>query len=298
MSAPLPKVSVCVVTYNHVRYVADCLESLVAQETDFPFEIIVGEDDSTDGAREVVEAFAKSYPKLIRAHFRQHRLGVTGNLQATHNAARGAYVAHLDGDDVARPGKLAKQAALLDAQPHIVACGHRMAVISECGARTGRAFPRFLGAEFDLGKVVRCGMPFLYSSLMYRRAARRLRSSDFEIFDWLVLTDLLRSGRCAFIPEELGLYRINRSSFTSKTARAEMRQRILANQQMRFQAHGDCRPDVFASAAFDLYACVREGAPVSRAHRDLLRASLDWRSGPRLLDAFCFRMLNGAALAR
>ncbi len=61
-----PKVSVCVITYNHVRYLRTCLQSIVDQETDFSFEIIVGEDCSTDGTQGVLQEFEERYPNIIR----------------------------------------------------------------------------------------------------------------------------------------------------------------------------------------------------------------------------------------
>jgi glycosyltransferase involved in cell wall biosynthesis len=54
------------VTYNQHKYIADCLQSIVDQETDFEFEIIVGDDFSTDGTQEVVRSFGEKYPSLFR----------------------------------------------------------------------------------------------------------------------------------------------------------------------------------------------------------------------------------------
>ena len=59
------QVSVCVVTYNQENYIAECLESLVTQQTSFKFEIIVGEDCSTDGTRAIVQQYVEQYPDLI-----------------------------------------------------------------------------------------------------------------------------------------------------------------------------------------------------------------------------------------
>ena len=61
-----PLVSVSVVTYNQIEYIKKCLDSVLMQETDLPFEIIVGEDGSTDGTREICIEFAEKYPDKIR----------------------------------------------------------------------------------------------------------------------------------------------------------------------------------------------------------------------------------------
>ncbi len=63
---PNPKVSVCVVTYQHKNYIAQCLDSILMQKTNFPIEILLGEGDSSDGTREICIDYAKKYPKVIR----------------------------------------------------------------------------------------------------------------------------------------------------------------------------------------------------------------------------------------
>lgn len=111
------KVSVCVVTYNQEEYIGECLQSLVDQETSFPFEIIVGEDCSTDKTREVVEEFALKYPDLIVRNYHEKNVGAVENVITTYKMARGEYLCHIDGDDGALPGKLQAQATYLDDHP-------------------------------------------------------------------------------------------------------------------------------------------------------------------------------------
>ena len=60
------RVSVCVQTYQHKEYIRDCLESILVQKTSFNFEILIGEDDSSDGTREICLEYAKRYPNKIR----------------------------------------------------------------------------------------------------------------------------------------------------------------------------------------------------------------------------------------
>lgn len=72
-----PKVSVCVVTYNQEKYIHECLQSLVDQETDFEFEVIVGDDGSTDGTRAVVVDFARKYPKIVKPLLHEKNNGPT-----------------------------------------------------------------------------------------------------------------------------------------------------------------------------------------------------------------------------
>jgi len=59
-------VSVCVQTYQHANYIKDCLDGILMQKTNFSFEILLGEDASTDGTREICKGYAQKYPDKIR----------------------------------------------------------------------------------------------------------------------------------------------------------------------------------------------------------------------------------------
>jgi glycosyltransferase involved in cell wall biosynthesis len=110
------KVSVCTVTYNHERYLAQALDSALAQQTNFDFEIVVSDDCSTDGARAVAEAYAARYPARIRLLASNRNLGLTRNTARTIDACCGEYIANLEGDDFwVRHDKLQRQADYLDA---------------------------------------------------------------------------------------------------------------------------------------------------------------------------------------
>ena len=81
------QVSVCVVTYNQENYIAECLESLVSQQTEFKFEIIVGEDCSTDRTREIVQKYIEKYPDLIVPLFYKKNVGAVENIKQVYKLA-------------------------------------------------------------------------------------------------------------------------------------------------------------------------------------------------------------------
>ena len=68
-----PLVSVCIQTYQHVNYIQECLDSILNQDTDFNFEILLGEDESIDGTREICKQYAEKYPNTIRLFLRQRK---------------------------------------------------------------------------------------------------------------------------------------------------------------------------------------------------------------------------------
>jgi glycosyltransferase involved in cell wall biosynthesis len=98
-------VSVIVTSYNQKEYLIQTLDSILAQ-TLKPWEIIVCDDGSSDGSREIITRYAISYPEMIKPLFQEVNLGVTRNRNSGIKAARGDYVTTLDGDDLYLPGKL------------------------------------------------------------------------------------------------------------------------------------------------------------------------------------------------
>jgi glycosyltransferase involved in cell wall biosynthesis len=130
-----PVVSVCITAYNHEPFIAECLETILMQETDFPFEIIVGEDDSTDGTREICKAYAEKHPDKIRLFLRDEKDKIyingrkTGRFNYMENlkAARGVYIAMCDGDDYwLVKDKLQRQRDFMQAHPECTLVCHRM----------------------------------------------------------------------------------------------------------------------------------------------------------------------------
>ena len=128
-----PIVSVTVKTYQHAEYLEKCLESILMQQTQFPFEIIIGEDDSIDGTKEICIEYARKYPEIIRLFLRSRKdvihLGdqPTGifNALANLSAACGKYVADCDGDDYwTDPLKLQKQYDYMHSNPNVTFCFH------------------------------------------------------------------------------------------------------------------------------------------------------------------------------
>ena len=132
------KASVLIVTYNHESYIAEALESALMQQTNFAYEIVIGEDCSTDRTRSIVCDYQKRYPDRIRTLLHEKNLGMMANFMATYRECRGEYIAMLDGDDFwTSPVKLATQVEFLDTHPEFAISFHNASVISEIDARTG-----------------------------------------------------------------------------------------------------------------------------------------------------------------
>ncbi len=121
-----PKASFVVITYNHVDLIGQCLDGLLAQEVDFPVEIIVHDDASTDGTVDVLRGYARRYPGRFQLLLQETNGASAGaSMARALTAAVGEYVLFCDGDDYwDDPRKAATQVGFLDSRPDLVFCFH------------------------------------------------------------------------------------------------------------------------------------------------------------------------------
>ena len=172
MSTQEIKVSVCVVTYNQEQYIAQCLQSLVDQETKFNFEVIVSDDCSTDKTPEIIKNFQERYPDIIKPIFHKRNMGAYKNFIFVHEQAKGKYIAHVDGDDYALPGKLQIQSDYLDENLDCNIVWTRMKVLDQ---KTGCFYEDLLSSEEILTKkfkqedLLTIGSLACNSAKMYRK---------------------------------------------------------------------------------------------------------------------------------
>ncbi|MEO7217057.1 MAG: glycosyltransferase [Gemmatimonadaceae bacterium] len=225
IAADAPKVSVTVVTFNHEDFIGPCLESLVSQRTNFAFEVVVGDDASTDGTRQVIRKYAERYPRIVRPIYQERNGGVRANLEAVMRAARGSYIAHVDGDDLALPGKLQRQADLLDSRPDVAVCFHNVRVFESVTGRDLGVFTSSSSPKMQtLDDIVRYGTVYSTSSKMCRRESLGTLTVDpntTHILDWLLHIRSASTGGIAYIDEVLGAWRRHAGGTTAADGREE-----------------------------------------------------------------------------
>lgn len=118
--AVVPLVSVLMIAYNHAEYLTEAIESVVAQRTSFPFELVIGEDCSLDGSLAIVLDYQRRFPGIIRVIYSDQNVGMNANSRRVRAAARGEYLAWCEGDDYwCDPSKLEAQVALMRSDPSI-----------------------------------------------------------------------------------------------------------------------------------------------------------------------------------
>lgn len=135
MNTDRPLVSVLVLTYNHEKYVRQALESILMQDVNFEYEILVGDDCSTDGTVEILKEYARNYSS-IKLFLNPTNLGATKNACNILKNARGHYLATCEGDDYwTDPEKLKIQVKFLEENPKFVGCTHLFSIVDERGIR-------------------------------------------------------------------------------------------------------------------------------------------------------------------
>lgn len=206
-----PKVSVCVVTYNHEKYLRQCLQGIVDQKTDFDFEVIVADDCSTDGTRNIVEEFEQRYPRVVKPIFHPANIGPYENYLFVHRQATGKYIAHIDGDDYALPGKLEAQADFLDRHPDCNVVWHVVDLLEPNGRIRRSRQARNKDPELWFSKADQINYIVIgaHSSKMYRGGLGEVEVPEEGFLDFFIDATHLRSGAGVLLCDRsYGVYRM------------------------------------------------------------------------------------------
>ncbi|OBG34581.1 glycosyltransferase [Mycobacterium sp. E3198] len=207
-AAQPPKVSVVSITYNQEPYIRQALDGFVAQKADFPVEIVVADDASTDATQAIVRQYADRYPQLFRPILRSENIGAFANLTSALQAARGEYVALCEGDDFwDDPLKLSKQVAFLDQHPETTVCFHPVRVICDDGSKDSEHPPISWRADLSVEALI--ARNFIQTnSVVYRRLPRYDGiPPDVMPLDWYLHVLHAARGGIAMLPETMGVYR-------------------------------------------------------------------------------------------
>lgn len=113
-----PQVSICMITYNHESFIAESIEGILKQETEYHYELIICEDNSTDNTRKVIERYLIANPSILKVCYNESNLGLYNNTKKAIKLCSGKYIAFCDGDDYwHNPEKLQKQIKILESHP-------------------------------------------------------------------------------------------------------------------------------------------------------------------------------------
>ncbi len=240
------KLSVIVPTFNHAPFIAQTIEGILLQKTNFEIEILIGDDASTDNNSLIIRAFQENHPDKIKAFLHEKNLGpITprelggkNNVAFLFLQAKGEYVALCEGDDYwTDENKLQKQVDFLDQNPEYALCHHQLLVTYEDGSKSHHFNPENQPETLKIADLLRDETWNLgTASTVFRNVFTsfpdwwmKTASGDLGIF--LITTQF---GKIKYLPETMGCYRKHKGGMTN--IHTQQNQFFLRNRMEMFEA--------------------------------------------------------------
>lgn len=215
-----PVVSICCITYNHESYIEDALEGFLIQKTDFPFEILIHDDASSDGTAEIIRDYEAKYPEMIKAIYQttnQYSLNKRINQDFNFPRAEGKYIALCEGDDFwVDEHKLKIQKEFLDLNKEYVICYGDVKAIDE----NGNAGDDFGGARKDLSSTELQKAPSIFTlTTMFRNliSSTPLELTNARYGDLTMWSRIGEYGKGKYLSEiKPSIYRLHQGGIHSQ----------------------------------------------------------------------------------
>jgi glycosyltransferase involved in cell wall biosynthesis len=226
------KVTVLVMTYNHEKFIRQALDSIWIQKTNFEYEILISEDCSTDRTREIVKEFHKAHPERVRLLLSEQNIRSNEIVVRGIQAARGQYIALLDGDDYwISPDKLQRQADFLDSHPECSLCFHNARIFHETEGGEGHNWTPAGQKEISTLEDIWMGNFIATCSTMFRRGfigeIPAWYNTLFPITDWPLHILNAERGKIGYIDEVMGVYRYHRGGLYSPFSETKKQEETL-----------------------------------------------------------------------
>lgn len=207
------KVSCHIITYNQKNFISQCIDGVLMQQTNFPFELIIGDDNSTDGTREILIEYQKKHPELITLNLRTVRgNGIPGkeNFVSTLKKCHGEYISFCDGDDYwTDPLKLQKQVDFLENSPDYVLCFHPIKILNSDGNIVEDFITKVPESHETIEDLARFGNYIHTPTVVFRNLIRFL-PYEFQlspIGDYFIYMILVEHGKLKYMQDTMAVYR-------------------------------------------------------------------------------------------
>lgn len=278
------KLSVMIITFNHEQFIARAIDSVLAQQVNFDYEIVIGEDCSRDRTRIIVEGFRRRYPDRIVPLFRNENIGAARNAEETLAACRGEYIALLEGDDYwICDQKLQRQVEFLDCHPGSSMCCHRVQFLVETGVAKFDIYPLLPAGPYRIEDILKVNFVVTCSAMLRRSSVfflppwfRKMRMTDWPMFALAA-----RNGTIELMDEVMAAYRVHAGGSWSSlpsSARLNETSRMLKalDRHLKFQ-YTDTIREVIARPYLNLAASARLNGQRTEAAKHL--AKCIWNGG-------------------
>ena len=227
------KLSIIIPAFNLEKYIEKCIRSVCEQKTNFDYEVIVCDDGSLDDTAPIISRLAGEFDNLV-PFLKPVNGGLAANIRTLLSLASGEYIAYLDGDDLALPGKLQQQVDYLDQHPHCGMVYHESDMFDSESGETIKLYSQghynwsYISQSSQIEDLVRFGTYMQASAVMFRRHSYL---SDTVLHQCKIILDYplyimnagFLQGSIDFIPQVLGRYRIHKESFGGKTQKSVSR---------------------------------------------------------------------------
>lgn len=211
-------VSACIITYNQVNYIRDCIEGALMQEVDFGYEIVIADDCSTDGTSEICADYAAKFPNLIKHFRRDKNLGPNRNVLKAYGECKGKYIAVCEGDDYwSNSNKIYLQFRLLSNNTKYAGSFHNTIIINEEGKQQERIYGANQKTELSSKDVLSKVAPFHTSSFMFKREAIKYPSWIYNVvsLDIAIFSIISQQGLLVKVERNMSVYRKHKGGSTS-----------------------------------------------------------------------------------
>lgn len=191
-----PVVSVLMITYNHERFVEKAIRQVINQKCSHRFELVVADDCSTDGTRDIVLSLQREHPGIVRVVDSEKNVGANANFARCYQACRGNYIAICEGDDYwSDELKLDKQVSYLEANPDCVVTYHDAFVVDENDTvRRPSKLPEHLKRDFSRAELAQ-GAFLLTLTMCFRKIFDEFPEEFFKVLNAdTFLVSLLSTG--------------------------------------------------------------------------------------------------------
>lgn len=235
------KLSVIVPAFKLAPYIHECLLSLLAQQANFDFEVVVCDDASPDNTYDVTSYLKPAFSNLIVLR-NEVNLGLIGTMRRLLETAKGQYIAYVDGDDIALPGKLQQQVDYLEQHPGCSMVYHESDMFDSATGQHLKWYSKdyynyhYIPQQADITHLIRYTVFLQASSVMFRRHASLTQALQHDCkiicdFPWHIMNVGFLGGTIDRLDAVLGRYRIHSNSFGAQTQQNHQR-RIKVTEEL------------------------------------------------------------------
>lgn len=223
-----PLVSIRCTAFNHEKFIAQCLEGFLIQETDFPFEVCVHDDASSDNTAKIIQEYAEKYPKIIKPLIEtenQYSKNDGSFTRIVNSMLNSKYIAVCEGDDFwTDPQKLQRQISYLESHPDCSAVIHRCMKLNDRTGNIEGLFPKFETArDIPTEEIILGGGGFFgTNTIVYHTEIKNFYAEEYwdvsPVGDFPLILSCAYAGRVHYMPEAMSVYRIfSQGSWSSST---------------------------------------------------------------------------------